>query len=94
MKHNMDAAAAIRVLERMGVDMTSALVGLSRMDPMVAVMAQRIEAVNAAQAALREQEIREQGCVSCNGGFGDNTVEFRKLHYKVCPYCARKLMEV
>ena len=41
--------------------------------------------------ALREQAERSKGCVSCDGGFGDNTVEFKKLGYTTCPYCGKRL---
>ena len=41
--------------------------------------------------ALREKAERSKGCVSCDGGFGDNTVEFKKLGYTTCPYCGKRL---
>jgi hypothetical protein len=31
------------------------------------------------------------GCSSCDGGFGDNTLVFAARGYKFCPYCGRKL---
>ena len=48
-------------------------------------------ALEAAKEALREQAERSKGCVSCDGGFGDNTVEFKKLGYTTCPYCGKRL---
>lgn len=44
-------------------------------------------------SAMMEQEERSKGCASCDGGFGDNALEFAKLRYKFCPYCGRKLEE-
>lgn len=38
-----------------------------------------------------EKKKREVGCSGCNGGFGDNTLEFSRLGYKNCPYCGREL---
>ncbi len=49
------------------------------------------EAFDVSIEALREQAERSKGCVSCDGGFGDNTVEFKKLGYTTCPYCGKRL---
>lgn len=44
--------AAFSILENMAIDMTGALAGLSKKDPMCDVIQQRIEAINMAQIAL------------------------------------------
>lgn len=31
------------------------------------------------------------GCPSCDGGFGDNTLVFAARGYKFCPRCGRRL---
>lgn len=49
------------------------------------------ELVKTALAALHEKAERSRGCVSCDGGFGDNTVEFEKLGYTMCPHCGKRL---
>ena len=49
------------------------------------------ESLITALSALREQAERSKGCVSCDGGFGDNTVEFKKLGYTTCPCCGKRL---
>lgn len=45
---------AIRVLELMAIDMTGALAGLPKKNPMFDVLAQRIKAIDCAQNALRQ----------------------------------------
>ena len=49
------------------------------------------ELVKTALAALREKAERSRGRVSCDGGFGDNTVGFKKLGYTMCPHCGKRL---
>ena len=49
------------------------------------------ETMMLAAEALREQAERSKECSSCDGGFGDNTVEFEKLGYAICPHCGRRL---
>jgi DNA-directed RNA polymerase subunit RPC12/RpoP len=49
------------------------------------------EFVKTALAALHEKAERSRGCVSCDGGFGDNAVEFEKLGYTMCPHCGKRL---
>lgn len=51
---NSDRKFAIKVLECMAIDITGGLAGLSKTNPMVDVLEQRIEAVNCAQEALRK----------------------------------------
>lgn len=51
---NSDRKFAIKVLECMAIDLTGGLAGLSKTNPMVDVLEQRIEAVNCAQEALRK----------------------------------------
>lgn len=34
---------------------------------------------------------KSKGCTWCDGGFGDNTMEFRERGYRHCPYCGREL---
>ena len=41
--------------------------------------------------ALHEKAERSRGCVSCDGGFGDNAAEFEKLGYTMCPHCGKRL---
>ena len=48
-------AKAIATLECMAIDLTGALAGLAKTNPMADVLEQRIEAIDTAQAALREQ---------------------------------------
>lgn len=48
-------AKAIAVLECMAIDLTGALATLKETDPMTDVLRQRLEAIDTAQAALREQ---------------------------------------
>jgi hypothetical protein len=50
-----------------------------------------VEEIELALAALRSEAERGKGCVSCDGGFGDNTVEFKKLGYTTCPCCGKRL---
>lgn len=50
--------------------------------------------INFIKSLFSEQQEREKGCASCNGDFGDNTIEFHKSGYKNCPYCGRKLDEL
>lgn len=45
---------AYHILELMAIDMTGALAGLSETNPMSDVLAQRIEAIDRAQDALRQ----------------------------------------
>ena len=51
----MTTKEAIGVLECMAVDMTGAMAGLSERNPMTDVLRQRLDAINAAQDALRAQ---------------------------------------
>lgn len=55
----MNAKDAIRVLECMVADMTGAMAGLSARNPMTDVLRQRLDAINAAQDALRAQMEQE-----------------------------------
>lgn len=80
----MDRAEAIKVLKKTSDGIGHDEYGIYFTDKWV-------QAYEMAIAALREQEQRERGCASCNGGFGDNTVEFRENHYNFCPVCGRKL---
>ena len=48
-------AKAIAVLECMAIDLTGALAESSKTNPMTEVLEQRLEAIDTAQAALREQ---------------------------------------
>lgn len=50
-----------------------------------------MRALDVAIKDLQESEERSKGCPSCNGGFGDNTIEFKKMRYTNCPYCGRPL---
>lgn len=45
---------AIQILDLMSRDMTMALIGLPKRDPMYDVLTQRIEAIDRAQNALRQ----------------------------------------
>ena len=49
------------------------------------------DACRIATAAIREKQKRCHGCSSCNGGFGDNTIEFEVKGYNFCPVCGREL---
>lgn len=62
---------AICVLECMAIDLTGCLAGLSGKGPIVDVLKQRINAINAAQVALQERLYREKGCDWCQGGSCD-----------------------
>ena len=48
-------AKAIAVLECMAIDLTGALAEMAEENPMAEVLKQRLEAIDTAQAALREQ---------------------------------------
>ncbi len=48
-------AKAIAVLERMAIDLTGSLAGLKEPNPMTDVLNQRLDAIDVAQEALREQ---------------------------------------
>ena len=60
----MDRAKAIRYLESMATDLTGACVA-AQSDKVSEYIARKIQAVDMAIAALREQEQREQGCEYC-----------------------------
>ena len=45
---------AYYILELMAIDMTGAMAGLSKKDPMADVLSQRIKAIDLAQNALRQ----------------------------------------
>lgn len=49
----MTSEEAYRVLELMAIDMTGAMAGLPKNDPMVDVLSKRIQAINCAQDVLR-----------------------------------------
>lgn len=49
------------------------------------------QALDFAIADIQEREERSKGCVSCNGSFGDNTIEFEAQGYSFCPWCGRPL---
>lgn len=74
----MTREEAIKILELMRYSYTNVVDG----------------ALDMAISTLREQEERSKGCSSCDGGFGDNTLEFAKIGYKFCPYCGRRLEEI
>lgn len=54
--NQFDRAKAIAVLECMAIDLTGALAGIKETNPMADVLEQKIEAIDTAQAALREQK--------------------------------------
>ena len=54
--NQFDRAKAIAVLECMAIDLTGALAGIKETNPMADVLEQRIEAIDTAQAVLREQK--------------------------------------
>ena len=56
----MENRTAISILEAMAVDMTGALGGLRKTEPMADVLQQRLDAINMAQDALRAQQEAEK----------------------------------
>lgn len=47
---------AIHILELMAIDMTGALAGLNKTNPLLDVLDQRLQAIDRAQSALQFQE--------------------------------------
>lgn len=62
---NKEASA---ILELMAIDLAGALGGLSRSNPLSDVLAQRLEAISRAQAALH---YRDESIISSTGGSQD-----------------------
>ena len=59
-------AKAIAVLECMAIDLTGALAESSKTNPMTEVLEQRLEAIDTAQVALRENGERKSPCDLCS----------------------------